>query len=95
MQLRLLQLLKNSQIAPYKVSYLKTYLKLEQPLSKQLKSFVAIAAACLAFGTMVTWNGDGDAVGIRQGIYGVAMFPLFIGLAFLGLHYFANERKHR
>ena len=28
-------------------------------------------------------------------LYGVASFPLFIGLAFLGLHFFANESKRR
>ena len=32
---------------------------------------------------------------LRARCYGVATFPLFIGLAFLGLHFFANESKRR
>jgi hypothetical protein len=30
---------------------------------------------------------------VVRGLYGVAMFPLFLGIAFLGLHFFANETK--
>ena len=37
-------------------------------------------------------NNDGGPEMMRA-LYGVATFPLFIGLAFLGLHFFANESK--
>lgn len=59
--------------------------------------FVAIAAGFASFatimGTGVSW-GDGRTE-VMRALYGVATFPLFIGLAFLGLHFFANESKRR
>lgn len=57
--------------------------------------FVAIAAGFAAFSTIIGWNAEGDMRDVTRGLYGVAMFPLFIGLAFLGLHIFANESKRR
>jgi hypothetical protein len=57
--------------------------------------FVAIALGFAAFATIIAWDATGDMVDVRRGLYGVAMFPLFIGLAFLGLHVFANESKRR
>ena len=59
--------------------------------------FVAIAAGFASFatimGTGASW-GDGRGE-VMRALYGVATFPLFIGLAFLGLHFFANESKRR
>jgi hypothetical protein len=57
--------------------------------------FIAIALGFAAFSTVVGWDARGDMVEVRRGLYGVAMFPLFIGLGFLGLHIFANESKRR
>jgi len=57
--------------------------------------FVAIALGFAAFATIISWGATGDMVEVRRGLYGVATFPLFIGLAFLGLHFFANESKRR
>lgn len=57
--------------------------------------FLAIAAGFAAFTAMISQNAHGDMVDISRGLYGVAMFPLFIGLAFLGLHVFANESKRK
>lgn len=57
--------------------------------------FVAIALGFAAFATMIAWDARGDMIEVRRGLYGVAMFPLFIGLGFLGLHFFANESKRR
>lgn len=57
--------------------------------------FVAIAAGFAAFSTIIGWNATGEFRDVVRGLYGVAMFPLFIGLAFLGLHIFANENKRR
>lgn len=56
--------------------------------------FVSIAAGFAAFATIVGtgMNNDGGPEMMRA-LYGVATFPLFIGLAFLGLHFFANESK--
>ncbi len=55
--------------------------------------FVAIAAGFASFATILGMGpgGDGERVEVMRGLYGIATFPLFIGLAFLGLHYFANE----
>ena len=57
--------------------------------------FVAIALGFAAFATIISWDARGDMIEVRRGLYGVAMFPLFIGLGFLGLHFFANESKRR
>jgi uncharacterized protein DUF6249 len=57
--------------------------------------FVAIAAGFAAFASIIGWNATGEFREVVRGLYGVATFPLFIGLAFLGLHFFANESKRR
>ena len=57
--------------------------------------FVAIAAGFASFATIVTFGHSGEAGEVRQALYGVATFPLFLGIAFLGLHFFANESKRR
>jgi hypothetical protein len=57
--------------------------------------FVAIAAGFASFSTIIGWNATGEFREVVKGLYGVATFPLFIGLAFLGLHFFANENKRR
>jgi hypothetical protein len=57
--------------------------------------FVAIALGFGAFATIISGNATGEMHDVRQALYGVATFPLFIGLAFLGLHFFANESKRR
>ena len=57
--------------------------------------FVAIAAGFAAFSTIIGTSGEREASEMMRALYGVATFPLFIGLAFLGLHFFANESKHR
>ncbi len=58
--------------------------------------FIAIAAGFAAFAAVIGagpgW--DDGRVEVMRGLFGVATFPLFIGLAFLGLHFFANESKH-
>lgn len=57
--------------------------------------FVAIAAGFASFATIIGTGHDHDTADVTRGLYGVATFPLFIGLAFLGLHFFANESKRR
>ncbi|HVY89779.1 MAG TPA: DUF6249 domain-containing protein [Hyphomonadaceae bacterium] len=59
--------------------------------------FIAIAAGFAAFATIIGTGNfhDDDMQAIMRGLYGVAMFPLFVGLAFLGIHFFANESKRR
>ncbi len=57
--------------------------------------FISIAAGFAAFATTIGWNEQGDVRDVVRGLYGVAMFPLFVGLGFLGLHIFANESRSR
>lgn len=57
--------------------------------------FVAIAAGFATFATIIGWDAEGEFREVVRGLYGVAMFPLFVGLAFLGLHIFANESRRR
>ncbi len=56
--------------------------------------FVSIAAGFASFATVVgTGMTESGGPEMMRALYGVATFPLFIGLAFLGLHFFANESK--
>jgi hypothetical protein len=49
-----------------------------------------------AFAAILAGNRvDDEWQEVMRALFGVAMFPLFIGLAFLGLHFFANETKRR
>jgi hypothetical protein len=57
--------------------------------------WIAIAAGFGSFATIISFGGGGDGDEVRRALYGIASFPLFIGLAFLGLHFFANESKRR
>lgn len=57
--------------------------------------FVAIAAGFAAFATVIGYRATGEFAEFIRGLYGVSVFPLFIGLAFLGLHVFANEHKRK
>jgi len=60
--------------------------------------FVAIALGFAVFATIIGWNRPFDQEEwpeIMRALYGIATFPLSIGLAFLGLHFFANENKRR
>ena len=57
--------------------------------------FIAIAVGFASFSTIISWGATGEMLDVRRGLYGVATFPLFIGIAFLGLHFFANENKRR
>lgn len=57
--------------------------------------FVAIAAGFASFATVIGTSGEREAGEMMRALYGVSTFPLFIGLAFLGLHFFANESKQR
>jgi hypothetical protein len=57
--------------------------------------FISIAAGFFSFATIMAYGQSGDIEDVRRGLYGVATFPLFLGIAFLGLHFFANESKRR
>lgn len=60
--------------------------------------FLAIALGFALFGTIIGSGrpaGDDEWPEIMRALYGIATFPLSIGLAFLGLHFFANENKRR
>jgi L-lactate permease len=58
--------------------------------------FVAVALGIAAFAGILAGNRTGDEwPEVMRGLIGVAMLPLFVGLAFLGLHFFANESKRR
>ena len=55
--------------------------------------FISIA---LAFGALGLIISSGEAVDMHEAmrpLLGVAVFPLFLGLAFIGLHFFANDAK--
>jgi len=60
--------------------------------------FVAISVGFASFATVLSWNRPVDQEEwqeVMRALYGIATFPLFIGIAFLGLHFFANENKRR
>jgi hypothetical protein len=76
---------------------LESMARMSSPIADLRRGIVFVAASLgiAAFSTVIGWEAHGDMVEVRRAIYGVAMFPLFIGLAFLGLHFFANESKRR
>jgi hypothetical protein len=76
---------------------LESMARLSSPIADLRRGivFVAIAAGFASFSTIIGWNATGEFRDVVRGLYGVATFPLFIGLAFLGLHFFANESKRR
>lgn len=59
--------------------------------------FVAVAAGFASFAMIIGSSPQMDSNGreVTRALLGIATFPLFIGLAFLGLHFFANESKRR
>jgi Na+/alanine symporter len=57
--------------------------------------FISIALGFASFATIISWEATGEMLDVRRGLYGVATFPLFLGIAFLGLHFFTNESKRR
>lgn len=86
---------KNQPLTP---EALESMARISSPIADLRRGivFVAIAAGFAAFATILAWGRvDHDWQEVMRALYGVAMFPLFIGVAFLGLHFFANERKHR
>lgn len=85
---------KNQPLTP---EALDSMARLSSPIADLRRGivFVAIAAGFASFSTIIGWNAQGEFRDVVRGLYGVATFPLFIGLAFLGLHFFANERKRR
>ena len=55
--------------------------------------FISIALAFGALGLIIS-SGEGvDMHEAMRPLLGVAVFPLFLGLAFIGLHFFANDAK--
>jgi hypothetical protein len=55
--------------------------------------FISIALACGALGLIIGSGSDSDMHEAIRPLLGIAVFPLFLGLAFLGLHFFANDSK--
>jgi hypothetical protein len=72
---------------------MEAMVRTSSPFADLRKGIVFIAIS-LAFGVLGTLIGSEEPEALRP-MLGVASFPLFIGLAFLGLHFFANEKKQR
>ena len=85
---------KNQPLTP---ETLESMARISSPIADLRRGivFVAIAAGFASFATIIGTGASHDGVEVMRGLYGVATFPLFIGLAFLGLHFFANDSKRR
>ena len=57
--------------------------------------FIALAAGFVSLGFSIPVDDPTEIDGVHRAFLGIAGFPLFLGLAFLGLHFFANENKRR
>jgi hypothetical protein len=57
--------------------------------------FLALAAAVASLGISIPVDQANEADQVHRAFLGIASFPAFLGLAFLGLHFFANESKRR
>jgi hypothetical protein len=55
--------------------------------------FISIALACGAFGLIIGSGEGSDMHDAVRPLLGIAVFPLCLGLAFVGLHFFANDSK--
>jgi Domain of unknown function (DUF6249) len=55
--------------------------------------FISIALACGALGLIIGSGEGADMHDAIRPLLGIAVFPLFLGLAFIGLHFFANDSK--
>ncbi len=56
-----------------------------------LRSGILCIALALAFGALAAIVGSAEPEAIRP-MLGVGVFPLFLGLAFIGLHVFTNDK---
>ncbi|MDZ4762752.1 MAG: DUF6249 domain-containing protein [Alphaproteobacteria bacterium] len=65
--------------------------RLGHPLADLRRGIVFLALA-LAVGALAGIVGSEEPDAIRP-MLGIAVFPLFLGLAFLGLHIFASDKK--
>ena len=85
---------KNQPLTP---EALEAMARISSPIADLRRGivFVAIAAGFASFATIIGTSGEREAAEVMRGLYGVSTFPLFSGLAFLGLHFFANESKKR
>lgn len=57
-----------------------------------LRAGILCIALALAFGALAAIVGSAEQEAIRP-LLGVGVFPLFLGLAFIGLHVFTNDRS--
>ena len=82
---------------PLTPEVLESMARLRSPIADLRWGIIWIAiAAGFVSATMISFGSPtGEAADVRQALLGIATFPLFIGLAFLGLHFFANENKRR
>lgn len=64
--------------------------RMVSPLADLRRGIIFLALAG-AFGAVAGIVGSAEPEAIRP-LLGVAVFPLFVGLAFLGLHFFANDK---
>lgn len=55
--------------------------------------FISIALAFGALSAIVGTGHDPDSEDVVRALLGIGVFPLFLGLAFLGLHFFANDAR--
>ncbi|MEP7210205.1 MAG: DUF6249 domain-containing protein [Alphaproteobacteria bacterium] len=66
------------------------------PPNRDMRLGIIFISIALAVGSMGLIIGTGEGSDMHEAIrplLGIAVFPLFLGLAFLGLHFFANESK--
>jgi hypothetical protein len=54
--------------------------------------FISIALAFAALGLIIGTGEGSDMQDALRPLLGIAVFPLFLGLAFLGLHFFASDK---
>jgi ABC-type Na+ efflux pump permease subunit len=66
------------------------------PPNRDMRLGIIFISIALAFASMGLIIGTGEGSDMHEAIrplLGIAVFPLFLGLAFLGLHFFANDAK--
>ncbi|MBI1361856.1 MAG: hypothetical protein GC155_16390 [Alphaproteobacteria bacterium] len=79
---------KGQQISP---EAMEAMARMAPPMRDMRLGIIFISIA-LAFGALAGIIGTEEQEALRP-ILGIGVFPLFLGLAFIGLHLFANESR--
>ena len=81
---------KGQEISPEAMAAMA---RMESP-NRDIRLGIIFVSIALAFGAVAAIVGSETEEAVRP-LLGIGVFPLFLGLAFIGLHFFANDARKR